>query len=419
MFPNSFSKKVFTLLIISIFSIQFSFGQSNFLPGNVITAKGDTLKGFIDYRDWDVSPKEILFKTDVESSTIQKYTPKNTVSFVVNNDKYISATVKHEISSNIVNSMSHNSNLEIKTVTSFIKVIFDGDKKLLKYKNQDIRKDNFYIEVDGKIQMLRYKQYLVREDDNISKVENTKYKGQLYVYLSDYPKVSRKLKSVKYKENSLINLFDDYYKATSQDIVFKSKKNKTKLEYGISVGVQNTTLMFSGNDNSFLVNTDYSKSTNFIGGLSLNIILPKKLSKLSIYNELFYTSYVVEGESSSDTRLYESKIGSQAIMINNLLRYSFPVSSGYIFINSGISSAITIIDTNELDSTYLVGSNSAEKKEAIDDPRQLEFGFVFGIGAKYHKYACEIRYIRGNGMSPYSTIGSRTNKYSLLVSYQL
>jgi len=419
MTQNSFIKRALLLLIISIFSIQFSYGQSSFLPGYIVTTKGDTLQGFIDYRDWGISPKEISFREDSISNLFKKITTQDISSFVVNNNKYISAIIKHDISTNVTNNLGYNPKMKIKTDTSFIKVIFDGDKKLYKYKNSISRKNTFYIEHNNKIQMLIYKRYLVKDDERISIVENTKYKGLLSVYLGNYSKIGNKLKYTEYKENSLIKLFDNYYKSTNQDYKYKSKESKTKFEFGVSVGIQNTSLMFSGDDRSFLVNTQYSKSTDFIGGLSLNIVLPKSLSKLSIYNEVLYTSYVVEGTYSSDTREFYSRIGSESIVINNLLRYSFPVSSSFIFINSGISSAITISDTNELDSTYLVGNNLPERKEAIDEPRELEFGIVFGLGAKFKKFSCEIRYIGGNGMSPYVSVGSRTNKISFLVNYQL
>ena len=420
MLPISILKRALLLLIISIFSIQFSYGQSNFLPGHVTTTKGDTLQGFIDYRDWDISPKEISFREDSISNLFKEFTTQNISSFVVNNNKYISAIIKHEISSDITTNLDYSPKMKIKTDTSFIKVIFDGEKKLYKYKNSKSRKNTFYIEVNDKVQILIYKRYLVKDDERISIVENIKYKGLLSVYLSDYSKIGNKLKYTEYKENSLTKLFDNYYKSTNQSFKYKSKESKIKFEFGVSVGVINTALMFSGDDRSFLVNTQYSKSTDFIGGLSLNIVLPKSLSRLSIYNEVLYTSYVVDGSYSSDTRSYYSKIGSESIVINNLIRYSFPISASSFFINTGVSSSISISETNELESTYLVGSQNPVKNEvAIDSPRELELGLVFGLGTKFKKFSAEVRYIRGNGMSPYKLIGSKTNKYSLLINYQL
>src|ERR1700744_6338801 len=36
--------------------------QSNYKPGYVVNSKGDTLRGFIDYQEWDANPDVINFK---------------------------------------------------------------------------------------------------------------------------------------------------------------------------------------------------------------------------------------------------------------------------------------------------------------------------------------------------------------------
>lgn len=71
-----------TLLILIAFP-SFLFAQSNYKPGYVVTLKGDTLKGFIDYREWDRTPDTIHFKKEVEDETIAEYGPNDIVFFNV------------------------------------------------------------------------------------------------------------------------------------------------------------------------------------------------------------------------------------------------------------------------------------------------------------------------------------------------
>src|SRR6185503_16599019 len=64
----------------------FSFAQSNFKPGYVVDLKGDTLKGNIDYREWEKNPRQISFKNN--AGTIAIYTPQNSKAFAVNGLEY-------------------------------------------------------------------------------------------------------------------------------------------------------------------------------------------------------------------------------------------------------------------------------------------------------------------------------------------
>jgi hypothetical protein len=40
----------------------FSWAQSNYKQGRVVTLQGDTLRGYINYREWPYNPEEFAFK---------------------------------------------------------------------------------------------------------------------------------------------------------------------------------------------------------------------------------------------------------------------------------------------------------------------------------------------------------------------
>ncbi len=48
-----------TLLLMPVLSIA----QTNYKSGYVVNLKGDTLHGFIDYKEWGHNPKNINFKS--------------------------------------------------------------------------------------------------------------------------------------------------------------------------------------------------------------------------------------------------------------------------------------------------------------------------------------------------------------------
>ena len=67
------------------------------MPGYVIKIGGDTLKGLIDYRDWDENPDIIFFKEKLVDNEIN-FKPLEIQGFAVSNVKYESAIIETEIS---------------------------------------------------------------------------------------------------------------------------------------------------------------------------------------------------------------------------------------------------------------------------------------------------------------------------------
>src|ERR1700723_2731412 len=70
-------------LPILLFLPLFSAAQSNYQPGYVVTPKGDTVKGFIDYQAWDNNPGSIYFKTTLASRDKQTWSISNARYFNV------------------------------------------------------------------------------------------------------------------------------------------------------------------------------------------------------------------------------------------------------------------------------------------------------------------------------------------------
>jgi len=55
---------VFKIVIMSfgILFSQFIFSQENFTTGYVIKLNGDSISGYVDYRNWEINPTKIIFK---------------------------------------------------------------------------------------------------------------------------------------------------------------------------------------------------------------------------------------------------------------------------------------------------------------------------------------------------------------------
>ncbi|MGZ3994362.1 MAG: hypothetical protein ACXVJP_13625 [Mucilaginibacter sp.] len=55
-------KHCFKFLFVILLVPFMAFAQRNYKPAFVVTIKGDTLKGYIDYRGWDINPSSIRFQ---------------------------------------------------------------------------------------------------------------------------------------------------------------------------------------------------------------------------------------------------------------------------------------------------------------------------------------------------------------------
>src|ERR1700743_524940 len=77
-------KSFYKTLLVALLLPAASFAQSNYKPGYAVTLKGDTLKGLIDYREWNTNPSSINFKTTAADNKARELTPEDIKVFNIN-----------------------------------------------------------------------------------------------------------------------------------------------------------------------------------------------------------------------------------------------------------------------------------------------------------------------------------------------
>jgi len=65
-------KQLYPLIALLILAPLFSKAQSNYKPGFIVSLKGDTTYGFINYREWKLTPNQIDFKTAITDAVEKK-----------------------------------------------------------------------------------------------------------------------------------------------------------------------------------------------------------------------------------------------------------------------------------------------------------------------------------------------------------
>lgn len=202
-------------LLLFLFVPLFSSAQSRYLPGRVVALNGDTIHGFIDFRDWDSNPAEISFKQNRNDKEKTDYSLKDINSFSVTGlatyQKFICRISMDE--TNISQPGGRDSSYKIDTV--FLKVLQKGAKLAL-YSYSDELKTRYYIgEVpDYRPTELSFRIYLDPKPDNSNNVvyENT-YQKQLFAMAAKYQKLNSDLISTIEKSSYTK---DDLLKIVSQ-----------------------------------------------------------------------------------------------------------------------------------------------------------------------------------------------------------
>jgi len=414
---KSLGKRVASIIFF-FFLFQNIYSQENYLAGYIVSFKGDTLHGFIDYRNWEKNPQKISFKEKLTDDKVVFF-PTEIKAFSVLDEIYESAIIKTEVSPFKTNDLEYDKELKFEGDTTFLQAVLKGKKSLYTYTNR-LGEKQFYIKNGSSYELLAYKRYLNEDHDQTIVFENNKYLGQLSFYLNDCPSVMSKLPTIKYSQQSIENLFLFYNKCTNSGIDFQQKTEKGSMKVSVVAGISITSLKFKSSDNRVfisLVNADMSNSVNVTGGLSFNYVLPRNLKKWSITSKFLYTKFKFSDyvNENSYSTTYVS-LGISYIKMLNMARYNYVVGDFTIFCDAGFSLGFVATSTNyKRIESELYGE---EIGKALDDVRKYEYGYVVGLGAEFSRYSFEVVRETGTGISEYLMLSSQSTRYYFLLGYR-
>ncbi|MBL7697680.1 MAG: PorT family protein [Chitinophagaceae bacterium] len=406
-----------------------SFSQ-NFQPATLVTSDGKSLEGEINYKNWKKNPAKIQFRRHAASSsaTQETYTAKDLKSFTVSGDYYAAAIVEVDYRSDNPGSLTSESNIIVRRDTVFLRALVRGTKSL--YHFYDIA-DHFYILKDETFELLRYKKYISASDGQGRVYRyNRTFAMQLLRYFEGCESLSPALEKVKYSADHLTAAFNNYYKCTSQTPDFMQVRESEKLEFGVLAGVSNTTFKVHNsspsNVMSVMSKTKFSTSMNFAGGIFMDIVFPRQRGRLSLNNELTYSSYETSGTyrlTQSPTRFEEHsfEFAYSYVKLNNMLRYKFLLDKSAIFINGGVSTGFLLTNHSKL--TKFRKFDATENR-AVDNAFNLnegkyELGYLAGVGFRKSRASLELRAERGSGPIREMQTAARVYRYYALLGYRI
>lgn len=304
----------------------------------ILPIEGDTVHGYIDVTGWGMNPSKILFNSYPGDSGMY-YSPFDIREFGMEGEVWEGGAIDIEYSARDLNSLNNFPDLKMDKDTVFLQAIVRGNKSLYLYSK--LIHELYYIKDDSAFTLLIYKKYLKDESmpqDYFTRTvvkENKTYIGQLTIYFSDCPELTKAINTTEYSKSELEKLFLEYYRQMgSEYTLFKPVKNSV-IKGGLSAGFTSNSIDLNYNHNYGYLPPDVEHFTLLSVGALLEVSRPVSLPNWSLYNEFSLLSGYEIGDNTEDyyIRKYSKKIV-------NMVRYYYPIKDIKLFASAGFANEL-------------------------------------------------------------------------------
>jgi len=361
-----------------------SFAQSNYKPGYVVDLKNDTLKGFIDYQEWEINPKEFTFKSNLNQSEPQTFSIDNANAFGITGAEYFQKfTFSKTTASTNLNKISVKLDTTRIQDTAFLKIIIKG-KNVSLYSFTDKIKTRFYVLNSKDIQPveLGYYLYYLKEDNNTYQTAYT-FRSQLQdladIYNPNNTKLAGKIKYANYKDNDLKEI------VTLINGGLSSQNFETGNVTGFRVfagGAARFNRLETGGGETFFPDGTKTNSTSLVLSGGLNVYLNKYTQKFIFRAEVNLGSNhynipptVINGGGTTGTIDFKQYTVS---LIPQIIYNIYSTKKFKFFIDGGI--ALNFYSYNKYDYVMNFNNVSTVSKENFPGFEKHSFAFITKAG---------------------------------------
>lgn len=158
------SLRIAILLLLCTFYVALA--QKNFKPATLVKTSGDTLKGYVNYKEWDEAPKIIEFKASLADAKSERYTAETLRSFeILGIDKYFGYIGNISVDKNFYPNIADKLDTTTVRDTVFLRQVYGG-RPLTLFRHKDKIKNRFFISEGGARPIeLKYYQFYVAVDN--------------------------------------------------------------------------------------------------------------------------------------------------------------------------------------------------------------------------------------------------------------
>ena len=345
-----FNKLLLFLFLLPLISIA----QSNYKPGLIVSLKGDTVHGFINYKEWENNPAGIGFKSSLNQAARQ-YTADDITFFQITRlDTYLRYSGPISTDATNIAHLSTGKDTSFKTAVVFLKLEQEG-KYVSLYSYSDDTKKRYFIseKTNSEPVELIYRSYY-SPDQNGRSVSEERYKGQLIYlsakYKSNTDELRTEIENSGYDQD-ILNIINKINRTTSQPSF--NKKSGISFYAGISSGMSylkppNTEDFYSGN---------YSYDESYLPALSfgMNVYTNPEVGRLIFRGEVTlsankfktYFNEYYDGGTKSDLTLNQITLSFNPQILYNI----YNTDSFKFYLETGFSASFSKNSNNNLYNT--------------------------------------------------------------------
>jgi len=286
--------KLYYALLAFILLPFFSIAQSNYKPGLVVNLKGDTIRGFIDYKEWDNNPGDITFKASLNGNKPETYSTKNAVAFTINGLEQYQRFIL-PISTDPMEISKLATNLDTTTVidTVFLKVNTKG-RHITLFRYTDNIKPRFFLLEAGEPQPKELIYHAYYNADQSSSVQYVRrYRNQLEYLAQKYAvstdRLDKEILASGYDEAELTKIVQTINGGPSQQSSAQGLSG-SRWFAGIGVNYSSLELTTSGGNSFAAATVDKSNSVFPKITAGIDLFLNKDVQTLILRAELSVTA---------------------------------------------------------------------------------------------------------------------------------
>lgn len=381
--------KVYFIALFMIVSIHDISSQSQYRKGYVVKNSGDTITGFIGYREGDRNYKVCDYRKTKDQKSVE-FLPNEILSYGIDDDAQF-----------ITNEILLNDTKE----KVFFEVLVKGKISLYKYFYRF-----FVTKNDNEFHELENKKTEVSVDGKNYVKKSKRYVGTLSYMMTDCNGVRNDIEKALVRERELTELVEKYNDCTNQTSVsFKSKRPWFEFHFGGTLGFNASRLELQS---GYLPESEFDPAYSIMPGINFDFLSPRINERMSFHTGLFYlaTNYT----SYSEIIYYENFVNRNDLTIDSKqlklpigIRYTFPVKKYTPYLNIGISYTFnlesSVIWVLERERNGVV---ETIESESSSNANNSHIGYWGGIGIKRPVSSklmgfLEIRFEKTNGLSEF------------------
>lgn len=246
----------FLAVSIVLMAAVCAFAQENYRAGLYVNNQSDTVKGFINYKEWVRNPASIKFKKTLELAKADELVTRQIKYFEVLNAAYERAYVS--ISQNDVNLDRRAAALPVKNDSVLLELLQQGVVATLCRYRDDIKTRYYLKEGNGTYYELAYE---VEDLATGPRIRHT-YKAQLHAAAAREKKLTPKLewqiKNANYGANALMAIVSAINGSDNKISTLKENRAATSvsaINIYVGAGLHKSDLVYTGGQ-------DWSKSSS-------------------------------------------------------------------------------------------------------------------------------------------------------------